>query len=121
MWVSSMAKRRPGGKESVLAAIAALPERRESKVPTAEKVATDFDGGGYGIIVEAAKIRRLSLSAYLRRSAYAMACHDLDIPFSVAMARDSRVSRDTGVPFPDPDGTRFGVWEIEGLVGEDER
>jgi hypothetical protein len=79
---------------------------------------TDLLPGALGLVQEAARVRRLSTAAYLRRCALAMACHDLDIPFSDALARDSRLSRETGFAVDDPDGTKFGRWEIERLVGD---
>ena len=47
-----------------------------------------------------------------------MAAHDLQIPLTHLLERDPRMARDTGFSVPDPDGTRFGFWEIERLVGE---
>lgn len=106
---------RAGGRDSLLAAIAALPEARTSDRPEVIKAHTDFLPGAFGIVVEAAKDRKMSLAAYIRRAAYAMACHDLELPLSDAITRDPRVTRETGYPIDDPDGVKFGPWEIDSL------
>ena len=98
---------------SLLADIDALPARRSSLRLEAIKVQTDFIDSAYDIVVQAASDRRISIPAYLRRAAYAMACFDLEIPLSEALARDPRMARNTGLSVPDPEGTRFGSWEIE--------
>lgn len=103
---------------SVHAAINALPARRGTDRPDSIVATTDLLPGAYGIVLQAAKERRMSTTAYLRRAALAMACHDLGIPFSDAMDRDPRVTRETGFAVNDPQGTKFGLWEIETLVGE---
>lgn len=100
---------------SLLADIDALPARRTSRKPGAVKAQTDFLDSAFDIVVQAALDRRVSIPAYLRRSAYAMACFDLEIPLSEVLARDPRMARNTGLSVPDPDGTRFGSWEIEKL------
>lgn len=103
-------------RASILADIDALPPRRTGKRPDIVKVQTDFLEEGHQIVLEAAKDRRVSLPAYIRRAAYAMACQDLGIPLQAALDRDPRMARDTGLSVPDPTGERFGQWEIEGLV-----
>ena len=104
--------------DSLRAAINALPASRRNGRAEAILATTDFLPGTMGIVIEAAKGRRLSVAAYLRRAALAMACHDLQIPLSEALTRDPRVTRETGYAVEDPDGVRFGAWEIERLVGE---
>lgn len=115
-----MARRAPGLSpedrvKSLLADIEALPARRTGKRADIVKVQTDFVDSGHEIIVQAALDRRISIPAYVRRAAYAMACHDLDIPLSTALERDPRMARNTGLSVPDPAGNRFGPWEIESL------
>lgn len=117
-WADSPADRE-ARKASLKAAIDALPARRVSQATDAIKSQTDFIFGAYGIVVEAARGRRLSVAAYIRRAAYAMACHDLGIPLSEALERDPRMARETGFAVADPDGTKFGRWEIAALVGEE--
>lgn len=107
---------REGWRDSVRAALDSVPDARQNRRRGAEAVTTDFLPGGYGAIVRAAKARRLSLAAYVRRAAYAMAAHDLGLPLSDLIDRDPRMSRDTGFAVEDPDGTKFGPWEIERLV-----
>ena len=107
---------REGWRESIAAAIDGLPTAQQRRRPNVTPVSTDFLPGGLGVIVKAAKARRLSLSAYVRRAAYAMAARDLGLPLVDVLARDPRMSRDTGFSVDDPDGTKFGPWEIEGLV-----
>jgi hypothetical protein len=109
---------KPGGREAVLAAIAALPASRQDKPQDSVKIWSDFKNGAFGIVVQAAKVRRISLASYMRRATLAMACRDLEIPLSEALIRDPRIARDTGTPIPDPEGVKFGPWEIEKLVGE---
>lgn len=109
---------RVGGKEAVLAAIAALPERRVSERTDAIKSTVDFLSGAYGAVRLAAKIRRLSPAAYMRRAVLAMVAHDLELPLSDLIERDPRMSRESGFAVEDPQGTKFGQWEIERLVGE---
>lgn len=105
--------------EVLRAEIAALPRVKTSRRATTVTVATDYRLGAYGIVIEAAKARRMSVATYIRRAAYAMACHDLGVPLSDALTRDPRVARETGVAFSDPEGTRFGEWEIARLYGEE--
>lgn len=90
------------------------PQRRSDTLG----VEVDFIPGAYGTVREAAKIRRVSLAAFVRRSAYAMAAHDLEIPLMDIISRDPRMVRDTGQSMPDPQLRRFGLWEIERLLGE---
>ncbi len=103
-------------KRSVLAALAALPS---SGTGDLVQNCVDYRIGAWGILLQAARARRMSVAAYVRRSALAMASHDLGIPITEAFARDSRVTRETGYSVDDPAGTKFGLWEIERLVGED--
>lgn len=108
----------PGGRASVHAAINALPERRTSKRPDSVKAQTDFLLAPYGAVVLASQARKMSLAAYVRRATYAMAAHDLGLPLSDLLERDPRVTRETGFAIDDPDGVKFGHWEIERLIGE---
>lgn len=106
-------------RERVRADVAALPARRVTDRPSSIKAQTDFLIGGYGLVLQAAKARRVSLPAYIRRAAYAMACCDLGIPLAEVLQRDPRMSRETGLSISDPQGDKFGPWEIEKLVGEE--
>ena len=100
------------------AAIAALPKTRGGENTETVGATTDFRVGTFSIVIEAAKARKMSVGGYLRRAAFAMACHDLGLPLSEALSRDPRITRDTGYAALDPEGTKFGPWEIERLVGE---
>lgn len=102
-------------RDIVRADIAALPDRRGTEDAEATKVTADLLPGAYSIIREAAKVRRVSLSAYVRRAVLALACYDLGLPYSDAMRADSRITNMSGFPISDPDGTRFGAWEIAAL------
>jgi hypothetical protein len=93
-------------REVLRAEIAALPGRKGSRGTT---VAVDFRSGAYGALIAAAKARRMSVPAYIRRAAYAMAAHDLGIDVRDLFVRDPRVSRET----------KFGSWAITGLAGKD--
>lgn len=103
-------------RDSLRASVADLPRTTDR----ATAVQADFLPGAHGIIIEAAKARRVAVASYLRRAALAMACHDLGIPFSDALERDPRISNLMGAGIDDPEGIRFGAWEILRLVGEDE-
>lgn len=100
------------------AAIDALPRMRGGDNAETITTSTDFRVGSFNIVIEAARLRHMSVGGYLRRAAFAMACHDLALPLSDALARDPRVTRETGWAVADPEGTIFGPWEIERLVGE---
>lgn len=103
--------------DSLQADIDALPtveDKRRRGIP----MNTDALPAAHSVVVEAARSRKMSLSAYVRRAAYAMACRDLGLPLAEVLERDPRVSRDTGLALSDPTGTRFGRWEIERLVGD---
>jgi len=115
-----MTKRTHEEKIATLRAeIADLPDRKGGDRRGATKGTTDFMPGALGMVIKAAKGRRMSLAAYLRRSALAMACHDLGVPLSDALKFDPRVTRESGFAVDDPDGTQFGNWEIERLYGEE--
>lgn len=102
---------------SLEADIDALPRTRRSERVNAVRMDVDFLLAPYSIIRAAAHERRLSVTAYVRRATYAMACHDLGIPLSEALTRDPRVARENGFGVDDPEGTIFGSWEIERLRG----
>lgn len=102
-------------RDSVRASVADLPRTTDR----ATAVQVDFLPGAHGIVIEAAKARRVAVASYIRRAALAMACHDLGIPFSDALERDARISNLMGAAIDDPDGVRFGAWEIERLLGEE--
>jgi len=103
---------------SLIADIDALPASRRNERAGAARVDTDFILAAYSIVRQAARERRMSVQAYVRRAVYAMACHDLGVPVTVAFEIDPRVTRDNGFGVSDPDGTRYGSWEIEHLRGE---
>lgn len=118
------ARRNPGlsleeRRASLLADIEALPARRSGKREDLIQVQGDFLDSTYGIVAEAARERRMAVASYMRRAAYAMACHDLDLPLSDAFKRDPRVTRETGFGVLDPEGVKFGDWEIESLKERD--
>lgn len=103
---------------SLLADIDALPATRRNRRRDIIPSDTDFLPRAYGVVLEAARVRRLSLAAYIRRAVYAMACHDLNLPLSEVLEIDPRMSRETGFPVDDPEGRKFGPWEIEKLKGQ---
>lgn len=109
-------------RASLLAAIDALP--RTSAGPNESiPVTVVLKKHARSVVLKAASARRLSISAYMRRAAYAMACHDLGLPFAAILEIDPFVSRENGRRMRDAGGTKFGQWEIDRLVGEvpDER
>lgn len=109
---------RPTRDATLRAAIAALPRTRGGENAETISAATDFRVGSFNLVIEAAHLRKLSVGGYLRRAAFAFACHDLGLPLSEALARDPRMTRQTGYAAVDPEGTIFGPWEIERLIGE---
>ncbi len=78
----------------------------------------------YGIVKQAAEARGISLSAYVRRAAAAMACYDLGLDFYTVM-KDERGTRGYGQRGGRADeiaessqGRGFGLWEIQELADE---
>lgn len=102
-------------RETLRAEIAALPARRASDPVHATAVSVDMLRPAYALVIEAAKARRMSVPAYLRRAAYAFAAHDLQIPLVSVLERDPRLTRDSGFPLKDATGTLLGPWEIASL------
>lgn len=105
-------------RKALQAEIADLPDIDSQRRSDTIGLEVDFIPGAYGTVREAAKIRRVSNIAFVRRAAYAMAAHDLGIPLMDIISRDPRMVRDTGQSMPDPELRRFGLWEIERLLGE---
>lgn len=104
---------------AIKARINALPAKKGGDAPNLISASVDFRPPTYGMVIEAAKARRMSVPAYIRRAAYAFAARDLGLPLADALLRDPRVTRDTGFSVEDPQGVLFGPWEIEKLAGED--
>lgn len=102
--------------ETLRAEIAALPAKRGSRGTV---VTTDFLSGAYGRVIAAAKARRMSVPAYIRRATYAMAAHDLGIDVLDLLRDDPRCSRENGVAIPDPEGVKYGPWSISSLNREE--
>lgn len=115
--MTSMSTPEPDWKAALRANVADLPEQRARPRPEAVAMSPDFLPGAYGAIVKAANARKLSPTSYVRRAALALAAFDLDIPLTDLLARDPRMSRQTGFGVDDPDGVKFGPWEIDGLSG----
>lgn len=107
-------------KQSLLAAIAGLPQSRSGDKPGSTKVTFDTMDAAYSVVLQAAKARRMSVAAYARRAAMAMAAHDLHLPLTEVVERDPRISRENGFTLDVPlDKPTFGLWEIERLIGEE--
>lgn len=104
-------------RQSLLTAIANLPSSGHDKSGMNARVEVDFLIAPYSIVREAARSRKLTTAAYVRRAAYAMACHDLGLPIVEATSRDPRMTRHTGFMIDDPEAVKFGPWEIEKLRG----
>ncbi len=102
-------------REVVAANVDALPKRRSTIPEDATKVTVDFRGGVHGFLLEAARSRGLSLAAYVRRAALAVAAHDVGVATAALTGLDPRVSRETGFSVSDPGATMFGPWQIEGM------
>lgn len=107
-------------RERMRADIAALPARDIGyDHPDAIAVPVDFLMGPHGMLLGAARRRRVSVVAYVRRATYAMVAKDLGIPLAELTRRDPRMSRETGFGIRDPEATKFPGWEIEALAGDD--
>lgn len=103
---------------TLLAEVNDLPDADNGPGDPVSAGQVDFIPGAYGAVMQAAAARRISVASFTRRAAYAMAAHDLGIPLQDLITRDPRMARNTGFPVPDPHMKRFGLWEIERLVGE---
>lgn len=110
---------RPDWRDIARADIDALPQSRRPREADLVKASTDFRLGAVSAVQQAAAARGVTLSAFIRRAAYAMAAHDLGIGITELTSRDDRMANASGVSMPDPRGDRFGEWEIERLRGED--
>jgi len=110
----------PAWVRSLQAELADVPAQQGSSRAASIPVSTDYLPGAYGAVVTAAKARKLSTAAYVRRAALAMAAFDLEIPLIQLLERDPRMSRETGLPVSDPRGRRFGPWVITGLKADPE-
>lgn len=106
-------------RAAIKARIDAIPAKAAAGESALVSQNVDFRRPTFGMLIEAAKLRRLSVQSYMRRAAYAFAAYDLGLPLSDALDRDPRVTRDTGHRLEDPTGTLFGPWEIEKLAGDD--
>lgn len=106
-------------RASTLADVDALPASRTPRRDELVGATTDFRVGAYGAVLEAARGRKVTLAAYIRRAAYAMAAHDLGIGLQELTTRDERMANARGFSVADPDGDRFGEWEIDLLRGEE--
>lgn len=104
--------------QSLIADIDALPPPRRNERAGAVRIDADFLLAPFSVVRQAALDRRMTTQSYVRRSAYAMACHDLGLPLADILAMDPRAARSNGFGVSDPDGSRFGLWEIESLRGE---
>jgi hypothetical protein len=114
--VKSLASDPLARREAVKASIAALPASHAS---AERRVTIAMPPEVYARLLRAATQRRMSVTAYVRRSAYAMMAHDLGIRVADIFEVDPTVGRDSGGPVPDADGSRFGSWVIVSLDGEE--
>lgn len=102
-------------RSSVKAAIAALPT---SKKPDVRHVSLEIPDSVWSYVHKAAVSREIQPGSYLRRAAYAMLAYDLGIPVTELFERDPGVTRYTGAKIQDPQGTKFGSWQIEEAQGD---
>lgn len=112
-------KQRSDWRDVIRADVAAMPQAKTDRIGL-NHITTDFRQAAYGMLAGAARMRRLSLAAYVRRATLAMVAYDLGIDFRQLLEVDPRVSRETGFPVNDPDGTLFGPWAIAALETEAE-
>lgn len=108
-------------RDVVKADVESLPTAKARSAGGALQITSDMMPGVHRLLVKAAMDRRLSLSAYVRRATMAMIAQDLGRPLAELVTMDPRMSRETGYPIRDDDGTAFGVWEIAALVQEEEQ
>lgn len=110
-----MRKNEINWRDAVAADVDALPERRSTTPKDSTKVTVDFRGGVYGFLLEAARSRRLSVAAYVRRATMAMVAHDIGAGVRALTRLDPRMSRENGFGVSDPEAEIFGPWEIKEL------
>jgi hypothetical protein len=106
-------------RASLLADIDALPTSRRGDRPGVVRQEVDFVLAAYSAVRAAAALRRLSVSAFVRRAAYALAAADLGLPVTDLTKRDPRVARENGFAVDDPDASTFGSWDVEVRNGAD--
>ena len=104
-------------KASIRAAIDALP--MPTDLSGDRTVSLSVPEATWVLLRRAAVEREISPAAYARRAMYAMVAHDLGVPVTLLLADDPSVARYTGAAILDPEGVKFGSWQIEGLVGDD--
>lgn len=116
-----MAKQEPNPRDVMLDRIEAS---RFNKRPS-RMISVNWNETLYRIVKHAAEERGISMSAYVRRAAAAMACYDLGLDYYTVM-KDERGTRGYGQRGGNADdiavssqGRGFGLWEIKEL--EDER
>lgn len=112
---------REARKQSLLAAIGALPATRDNRGRDTVPVSAGMPLPTLSIVRQAARERRLTLSSYVKRAAYAFAAYDLGIPVTEVLGMDPRVTRETGHSLDDADGSRFGAWQVENLLGKEDQ
>ena len=79
-----------------------------------ERIVFRTTAGGY--IRDAAAIRGITVSGFVRRATLAMAAEILDIPLPDLIAADPTIQLEGGYfPAPDPSGRIGGPWQITGL------
>lgn len=104
-------------KASLKAAIDALPK---SSSKDSRRLVVDIPEKLYVKLRKVALAREITPTTYIRRAVYAMMAHDLHIPVARLFRDDPSVKRHTGSVIMDPRGTKYGLWEIDRLVDDDE-
>lgn len=76
-------------------------------------IAVNYPGSLYVYVLEAAKQRGLSMTAFQRRASLAVACHDLGFDWAAEMVDEPAVgSFVSGRSAVQMDGFGFGPWRI---------
>lgn len=105
-------------REIVSAEVDAIPSVKQRGAAGIAQQGTDFRAPVHEMLIARARERRIAPGSYVRRATMAMLAHDLNLPLSYLLELDPRMSRETGFGVRDREGTAFGRWEIERLVGD---
>lgn len=102
------------GELMVAAVESALPGRTQRR-----SIAVNFPDGMYDVVMEAARARGISSTAYMRRAATAFAAQDLGLDWHELMLDEKGVQqygiKGGGAALPPARGEGFGPWVITGL------
>jgi hypothetical protein len=76
----------------------------------------NYQRSAAGLVIEAARRRNLSITAYARRALLAFVCHDLDVPWEDVMRDEPGIWHRQSEPPEARGGKGHGPWKIMRLV-----